>query len=273
MKKYQAVFTDVDGTLLTSDHQMTELTRKAIDNLQKKGIPFVIVSGRLPSGIYSFMREYGISCPIISYSGSLALDEQGEVLYQRGMTRQSAGEIIDYIEEQEFDLTWNLYSRDNWLVKDINDPRVLNEEREVGSKAREGNVDSIPEDDLVNKIMCICAPGTIWDVEEKIRKQFPNHTVVKSTDILLEIMENGVNKAEAIKAVCALLHLSTDDIIAFGDNYNDMEMLELAGRSVVMANAPEEIRRKFGYVTKDNNNDGIYYALVELKMITPCEAK
>ena len=67
----EIVFSDVDGTLLNSEHKMLDGTKYAIQKLQKKDIPFVIISARSPSGIYPILEENGFSCPIICYSGAL----------------------------------------------------------------------------------------------------------------------------------------------------------------------------------------------------------
>lgn len=147
---YKAIFSDVDGTLLTSSQQITRLTRVAISRLQEKGIPFVIVSGRSPSGIYSILNEYDICCPIISYNGGLILDEKRNTLYQWGIDQQRAGMIINYIEAERFDLSWNIYSQDEWLVKDKQDDRIIFEENEVKAQAKQGSIDSLPVGAKVN---------------------------------------------------------------------------------------------------------------------------
>ena len=88
--------------------------------------------------------------------------------------------------------------------------------------------------------------------------------MVKSSDILLEIMAKGISKAEAVKRFCAHLGISPDETIAFGDNFNDVEMLEAVGRSYVMGNAPEEILDRFPYHTADNDHDGIADVLEQI---------
>ena len=81
MPKIKTVFSDIDGTLLNSTHQITPLTQQAIRALEHAQIPFVIVSARGPSGITPIMREYGFQCPMICYSGALILSENGQVLF------------------------------------------------------------------------------------------------------------------------------------------------------------------------------------------------
>jgi hydroxymethylpyrimidine pyrophosphatase-like HAD family hydrolase len=75
---------------------------------------------------------------------------------------------------------------------------------------------------------------------------------------------DGTNKGVAVRELCEARGIDVVDTIAFGDNYNDLRMLEAAGFSVVMGNAPEDIRRDAGMVTNDNDHDGVAHALHKL---------
>ena len=88
------------------------------------------------------------------------------------------------------------------------------------------------------------------------RNHFPEVNVVKSSDILLEIMKKDVNKAESVKRYCEYLSIDIHDAVAFGDNYNDLEMLEQVGLGVLMGNAPEELKNRFKHITEENDHDG-----------------
>ena len=111
----QAVFCDIDGTLLNDEHEMTSSTKLAIQNLQNKNIRFVLVSGRSPPGIYSVIHSNSFKFPIISFNGAIVLDENKKILFQKGMTHQMASEIINYIQENNFDLVWNVFSFNDWI--------------------------------------------------------------------------------------------------------------------------------------------------------------
>lgn len=264
MTQYKVVFSDVDGTLLNTENELTQLTQKAIGKLKERKIPFVIVSARSPSGIYHILEENDFRSPIIAYSGALILDEERKPLHQHAMTYGQAKAVLDYIEGHRLDASWGVYSVDDWIVKVKDDPRVKTEEDAVKAQAREGTMDSLPKDAMVHKILCMCGPGKILGIEQQLKKAFPELSIVKSSEILLEVMAGGVNKAKAVRWLCGFWGVDIREAIAFGDNYNDLEMLEAAGYGTAMGNAPEDIRKKVGRVTKDNDHDGIYYALEEL---------
>ncbi|MCD7948696.1 MAG: HAD family hydrolase [Erysipelotrichaceae bacterium] len=162
---YNIIFSDVDGTLLNSSHVITPKTREAIQNLN---IPFVIVSARSPSGIYSILKDNNLHCAIIAYSGGLIMDKNRNILFHQGISKKEANEIIKFIEP--FDLSWCAYSIDEWMVKDKNDPRIINEENIVKALAKQGCIDDF-KDDQVNKILCICNKTQTNAIEKKSKRK------------------------------------------------------------------------------------------------------
>ncbi|WP_026527895.1 Cof-type HAD-IIB family hydrolase [Butyrivibrio sp. VCD2006] len=251
---YKIIFCDVDGTLVNSEHRVTDLTRKAILDLK---IPFVIVSARSPSGIYPILEKNGFDSAIIAFSGALIQDEDRNIIYQNGLEIPLAKRIIDFIESEKMSVAWNIFAGDKWIVKSRDDARVRREESIVEVKASEGSIEFLKEGEVVHKILCMCNPDEIDDIELTIRKHFPEVNAVKSSDILLEIMNKDVNKADSVKRYCDTLNIDTDEVVAFGDNYNDVEMLDLAGLGVLMGNAPDELKKRFEHITEDNDHDGI----------------
>ncbi len=262
----RTVFSDIDGTLLSSEQRITPKTKYALGELKKNGIPFVIVSARSPGGIFSVMKENGISCPIISFSGALIMDESRKILYHNGFCKSDARRMLNFIENGSFDVAVNIYSPTRWITKDRSDPRIVREEQTVKIYAEEGTLDILDGDEIC-KILCIGEPNVISALEKSLKENFFDFEIVRSADFMLEIMQGGVNKAEAVKKLCEIWGVSPEDAAAFGDNYNDREMLLAVGNGYLMDNAPKELKAQIKKHTKDNNHDGIYYALAELGFI------
>ena len=260
----EIVFSDVDGTLLNSEHKMLDGTKYAIQKLQEKDIPFVIISARSPSGIYPILEENGFSCPTICYSGALILDENKNTVYSTGFSKETAENVINFIEEERFDCCWNLYFGDNWIVRDKKDERVICEENIVHTEAVEGTIDLVPDNAEVEKILCICNPEKTIEIENKIKKQFPMLSVVKSFHTMIEIMQTGITKGSAVLELCRLWNINPDKAVAFGDNFNDADMLDVVGFPFLMENAPDELKQRFKTITDSNNDEGIYKALVKI---------
>ena len=98
--KPQAVFSDIDGTLLTSEHVVSPLTSSAIHTLTDQGVLFTISSARSPSGIRPIIKKNDFHCCTIAFSGALILDEDQNILYEKGISISDASKIIDVIEKK-----------------------------------------------------------------------------------------------------------------------------------------------------------------------------
>ena len=255
------VFSDVDGTLLNSEHRITPLTRRAIERVQEQGIPFVIVTARGITGTYPMLDQNDISCFVVTYSGGVILDRERRVIYHRGFSKADAQEIIGFLSFEGFDVAWNAYSFEDWVTPDRSDGRVRNEERIVMAEAREGTISSIERDE-VQKLLLICDSVQTPQIEARLKARFPQHAIARSSDILIEVMPAGTSKANAVRTLCDLMGADLSSAIAFGDNYNDVPMLEAVGRGYLMGNAPAEIKERISLQTLDNDHDGIYEALV-----------
>lgn len=260
------VFSDVDGTLLTDDKRVRPATRAAVRTLAKRGIPFVIVSARSLAGIQTVMRDLGVSGPVIAYSGAILYDEAGNELENHGFSKDLARRIVDFVESRGFDLIWGIYSHEQWLVCDVDHPRVKREEKIIGVRAQRGGVDDVEAND-VSKILLTCAESQTAAVDRAVRESFPECSVARSSPILVEIMAHNVDKADAVEAMCARLGFDLKDAIAFGDNYNDERMLLRVGRGYLMGNAPEELSARMRLHTDDNAHDGVANALARLGLI------
>ena len=255
--KPQAVFSDIDGTLLTSEHVVSPLTSSAIHTLTDQGVLFTISSARSPSGIRPIIKKNDFHCCTIAFSGALILDEDQNILYEKGISISDASKIIDVIEKKCPHVTWNVYTSEDWIVKDRTDPHVIHEETVVETISMEGSLHSLSDTVKVNKILCMCNPEYMSPSETLLRKYFPELSIARSSDSLLEIMAGGINKAEAVKYLCDLRKIPLSSTIAFGDNYNDLEMLEGAGIGVAMGNSKQYVKDAANEVTGDNDHDGV----------------
>lgn len=266
---WKIVFSDIDGTVLNSKHELLTSTIEAVQKLALKNIPFVLVSARMPKAMKLILDEMNVKMPMISYGGALVVDEQNQILYDDKINKLDTKAIID-----EMELLWpddvviNYYSDDNWFVEDEDNKAVKREENITNVKASQADFkELINKDILPNKILCMTKANISSKIEAVLQEKFPQLNIVRSSDILIEIMNKDVSKANGIEVLLHHLNMTPAQAIAFGDNYNDLTMLNFVGRGVVMQNAPEEIRKEAKYITKSNNEDGIYEYLKQINMI------
>jgi len=261
MAKYKIVFSDIDGTLLNSNHQITRGTLESVQKLQQNGIPFVLVSARMPRGIVPLLEELKINAPIICFSGALVLgpvqkDGTREVLSNKSLNSKDVKEIYTLVAERFSTISFSAYNEDNWLVTSQGDEWVIQERLITGTHPQPFHLD----DDIhqsINKIMCMGSPHAIEALERELKEHHPELTIYKSKPTYLEIMAQHVKKSAAIEELIKLYRVTKEEIIALGDNFNDIDMLRYAGLGVAMGNAPDEVKLAAEIVTLSNDEDGV----------------
>ena len=262
------VFSDIDGTVLTSQHVVTSQTKDAVKKLVAKAIPFVLVSARMPEAIYPITEDMGIKMPIICYSGAYVLDKEGRELASTYMASVPVRKLLAEIGEKFPAVTVNFYSAHHWYVTDKQDVRVRREEEITSAQAEQANFDSLlAQGTLPHKILLMAEPADCAAAEKYFQQHYPQFQVARSSDILLEIMDGAVSKAAGIEVILKDYGLDKSEALSFGDNYNDLAMLEYTGMSVAMGNAPDDVKAVAKAVTLSNNDSGIAAFLTGQKII------
>jgi len=258
MSKFKMIGLDIDGTLLNSKHQITTETNKAIKTaVNEKGIPVILVSARMPKGIIFLQRELEIEAPIICYSGALVLDKNGEILSQKYMSVSDIKEV--YAAAKKLGVHVSLYKDDEWCIEKMDEwakqeyeitsiiPNVINFEFLFEAWGKEGSG--------ANKILCMADPDKINLLKDQLKIDSLN--IYPSKPTYLEIMPKEASKTSAIEILRKKFNVKQREILAAGDNYNDMDMIEYAGLGVAMGNAPDEVKRCADFVTLSNDEDGV----------------
>lgn len=169
--KIKAVFSDIDGTFLTSKRTVLPETADAVKKLAERGIPFVIISARSPSGIYPILADCGLKTPIISYGGALVLDGDGKLLRSEGMKKTDAARTAEFLETLDGFEAWFAFSLDDWIVKDKNNPAVIRVENIVRAKEREGSI--LSAEGEINKLSVVTKPERLAEIERRVEGELP----------------------------------------------------------------------------------------------------
>lgn len=260
------VFSDIDGTLLDSNHQVSSGTREKIQELNRQGILFILVSARMPSGILPIQRQLGIKSPIVCYSGALVLNESGECIKTQGIEYEKALLIDAYLKSEWKHICCSAFSFDNWIVDQKEDKWVIQEERITSSLSIEGKVGDIPLSGReIHKFLCMGEMEQITALNEAMKEKFPGLSIYRSKDTYLEIMDRTASKSGAIQFLCQMYGIPIETTVSFGDNFNDVDMLLTTGNSFAMGNAPNEVKEQARNVTLDNDHDGVLAGLNQLE--------
>lgn len=261
-------FTDIDGTLLNKERVPSELLKKEVGRIRKIDIPFILISSRMPSAMYHIQRDLGIEKqPIICYNGGLVLVD-GITIHSTEIPIDIVTAINELNKEKTFHIS--LYNEDNWYVESMDfwakreenntkvSPTVLDIESVLTSWKKEGKG--------AHKIMCMGKKEALDIVMDSLSKRYPNELhLYRSKDTYIEIANKEISKLTGIKTLLrhSYPEKSLENCIAFGDNYNDIEMLEAVHTGVAVQNAKLEVLEIADSISDTNHNDGVAKAIKE----------
>ncbi|WP_339324369.1 Cof-type HAD-IIB family hydrolase [Paenibacillus sp. FSL W8-0194] len=260
---YHMLCLDIDGTLLNSTHEISSGTKRAIRALSGD-VRVVLVSARMPKGIAFIHRELGLDTPIICYSGALVVETEEEgsyrALWNKTMTMAQIENI--YRQAKLGRIHSGFYKDDDWYVDSLDEWAL--QERDI-AKTDPAVIDfeamfRLPASSLhgAHKALCMGGADEIGALENSLKKQFAEELAIyRSKPTYLEIMDRTVSKTLAIRFLQERWNVAREQVIAVGDNFNDMDMLEYAGLGVAMGNAPESVKNAADEVTLSNDDDGV----------------
>ena len=263
--QYKMVFCDIDGTLIDSENRVSSGTRQKIQELYRVGIPFILVSARMPSGIFPLQRELGIKAPIVCYSGALILNEWGDPVRTAGISREKAILMDTFVKRKWKHVCCSVYCYNDWISENIYDKWIVQEQSITASEPKKGKIsDLVPQKEHIHKLLCMGEAEAIADLGNALKENFSDISVYRSKDTYLEIMDGTVSKSGAVKYLCQAYHIPIEATVSFGDNFNDMDMLLATGTCFAMGNAPAEVKRQARNVTADNDHEGVLAGLEQL---------
>lgn len=264
MSKYKIIFSDIDGTLLNSKHEITEETKLAISNLSKKKVPVILVSARMPKGIVSLKNELNLDGPIICYNGALVVDNELNSMLSKQILIEYIEQICKYAKDENIHVS--LYKDDEWYIEK-NDEWSEQESKitSIIPNIIDYNIlfDLLKKEHTgVHKVLCMSSPEKIEKFSEILKKNFESElNIYTSKPTYLEIMSKDASKIKAIDFLINQYNIDKKDIIAIGDNYNDIDMIKYAGLGIAMGNAPIEVKESADYITLSNDKDGLAFII------------
>lgn len=256
----KAIFFDIDGTLVSfKTHRVPASTIEAIHLLREKDIKLFIATGRHIMAINNLgSLEFD---GYVTMNGSYCFAGTDEVIYKRPIAREDLRSLMNYLETvEEFPCIFvqehamYLNYKNDTVTEVLN---LLNFPEPPQRPLRE-----IPDEDVF-QIIAFFGEGQ----EERIMAHLPGCASTRWSSLFTDIVPAGGSKRIGIAKVLDYYGLSRDEIMAFGDGGNDLEMLSYAGTSIAMGNAEDEVKAVASYVTDSVDDDGIYKALRHFGLI------
>ena len=258
--KISLLVSDVDGTLVNPDKELTPRTIAAVKALDDAGIAFAITSGRPPRGMEMLIKPLALRTPIAGFNGGIFVKPDMTVIDEHVLTPEAAKRAVDLIRRQGMDV-W-VFSGRNWLIRDQTAAHVAREHstlrfpptivRDFGN-ALDNAVKIVGVSDDLD-LMARCEK----DVQAALGREA---SVSRSQSYYLDVTHPGANKGMVVTTLSTLLSVPNAEIATIGDMPNDVLMFRNSGVSIAMGNASADVQRQARYVTASNRDDGFAKAV------------
>lgn len=261
---YQIIVLDLDGTLTNSEKKITPKTKAALMKAQEKGVKVVLASGRPTGGIAPLANELELerySGYVMAYNGGVIIHwATQEILFEQKLDETFVPYLFDKTCQNKMAIL--TYQGEKIAASDIEDEYVKHE-------AFINKMPLVQYDDFVNQVIhpinkCLIVgePCALAQLEGEINREMGERmSAYRSADFFLECVPMGVDKAYSLEKLTATLAIDKSEVVACGDGYNDLSMIEWVGMGVAMQNANDEVKKAANFITFSNEEDGIAHVV------------
>jgi len=254
------LLSDVDGTLVTQDKELTEASIDAVHQLNEADILFAVTSGRPPRGMEMLIEPLGLSTPVAAFNGGLVVDPHMAVLDQKVIPEELVDDIVTLFDSSGLDV-W-VYRGADWFVRDPDAPHV---ERESFTVQFEPTVIESFEgmSEGVAKIVGVSDDhDLVAAVATAAHDEFGEHvSAARSQPYYLDVTHPEANKGGVVKYLSAKYGIEEEQVATIGDMPNDVLMFARSGLSIAMGQSGREVHRAARRVTASNEEDGFAEAV------------
>lgn len=260
---YKLVVTDMDGTLLNDDHDVSSENKEALKKVLESGKHVAIATGRIYTAARVYAKTLEIVTPIICCNGAIIKNLEDEsIMYGNPIDDDLARKVIEICYDE--DVYFHFYSEDTIVGQVLKNKllffsewtKTLDEEDRLKVDIVEDAMDWIGTEPVYKFSIQDDDMERLDRIGRRIRREL-NVDAYKSYYNMMDVMSKGVSKGNAILKLAEIMEIDPENIIAIGDNENDISMMHAAGLGVAMANADEKIKIEADYVTDTNNNNGV----------------
>lgn len=259
----QLIVVDLDGTLLNSQHTVSERNAKAIRAAGDEGIQVVLATGKTRNSALSVIARLGLNTPGIYLQGLATYNPDGSLRIQSTLDPAIARQVITYTEDRGF--TVIAYSGTRILIKAFSKGMELLSKYGEPDAEVVGPLQNILDSTPINKLLAIklgdhkSINALRWQLNMQINGAA--RLVQAGIPDMLEILPPGVSKGSALKSLLKEMNISAANVMAIGDGENDIEMLQLAGVGIAMGNALERVKEIANHVVSSNDDNGVAEAI------------
>ena len=271
------IASDMDGTLLNSDHKIPKENVELIKFAQKNGIQFVVATGRAYYEALPALNDENIKCDVISFNGGIIYDKNGNIINITPMKLKDLYYTIEILKSLE--ISYQLYTKNtiytNSIETDITayidlirangeEPNEQHLRQEAKNRLALGHITEVDnielylnqEDNPAIKVIGISNDLEKLKHATELLSGNENISVTSSGANNVEIMDKKATKGEALKIVADIHDINLKNAIAIGDNLNDQAMLDIVEYSIAMKNGNKELQNNAKFITEKTNSEG-----------------
>lgn len=251
---------DIDGTLIPSNKILTEETICAAQNMQQAGVKLSLVSSRPASGMRMYLQQLQLKTPFSALNGGEILDAEGKILFKINIASSVVKDICQLLQRHNVEV-W-FYGGLDWFVFSGESDFVHHEEKSLNIRPRIISDIQDHVNDIV-KIMGVSKDTVSLDhLAKQINQDYGKEVIaVHSSVNYLDISHVKANKGFAAQKLSELLNVPLDKTACIGDMDNDIAMLKIAGTSIAMGQAKQNVKQYAQFVTRTNEENGWAYAV------------
>jgi Cof subfamily protein (haloacid dehalogenase superfamily) len=250
---------DLDGTLLTTEHEVSKECLDAIKKAKEKGIEVVFNSGRDITEIVMYPELVELKTPLICMNGTKIYSSEHRLLNETCLKKEDFLLSMELLEK--FEIYTEIYTNECVYAQrdDLRPEFALDLERVF----LDYQTIAEKKDVVFYKVIAHGEPEELQKIAKKVKRN-TNINVVFSYPYCMEITDKSAAKGLALRTYECLTNQRFDEIYAIGDGGNDLDQFRVASVSVAMENAPDEIKKEATFVTKSRDEEGVAYAIKHL---------
>jgi Cof subfamily protein (haloacid dehalogenase superfamily) len=253
MPNISLVISDIDGTLITSNHEVTGATKLAAAELHERGIALSLASSRPPRSIRPLAEALALRSGFAAFNGALVTTASGDVLASSVIPRATTARVKAIADD--FGLSVWAYDAIDWWAPG-RDSFVEREAHTSGfDPVIEGYGERLAHD--LNKLTVVGKPELVAEAEKRVLRELASEvSASRSKPRFLDVTAYGMHKGSVVIRLAEIFKVSSAQIAVIGDGPNDVEMFKQAGTSIAMGQAVDEVRGAATYVTASNDEEG-----------------
>ena len=271
------IASDMDGTLLNSNHKIPKNNIELIKFAQKNGIEFVVATGRAYYEALPSLNNENIKCDVISFNGGIIYDKNGNIINITPMKLKDLYYTIEILKS--LDISYQLYTKNTIYTKSIEtditayidlirangeEPNEQHLRQEAKNRLALGHITEVDnielylnqEDNPAIKVIGISNDLEKLKHATELLSGNDNISVTSSGANNVEIMDKKATKGEALKIIADIHDINLKNAIAIGDNLNDQAMLDIVEYSIAMKNGNKELKKTAKFITEKTNSEG-----------------